>query len=339
MKPAFKKYWLLLLVLGPVWGMVGCSDDDKTTTPTATDEFSLAAAAGDAYFSSYTTANGLSVNTTATDVWTNLSDGDATNDPYIIDWRSAAHFAAGHIEGAHNAALANFSDVVSTIPAGKTVVNVCYTGQSASHATAFMNLMGIPAQNLKFGMCGWTADTAVNLGKWDDAVSDDYTNWLTTTASTATVAHTFPTISTGKDTAPEIIRERAQTYLAAGWKTISIAALYQAIEVDGLAGDYFIMNYFPSGEYDAGHVPGAVRFEPKASLGVDQMLKYLPTDKKIVVYCYTGQTSSQVVAYLNALGYDAYSLLYGVNGMCHSNAAVCTAPYHQASTNYPVVTN
>ena len=48
------------------------------------------------------------------------------------------------------------------------------------------------------------------------------------------------------------------------------------------------------------------------------------------------QTSSQVVGYLNALGYDAYALLFGVNGMCPSNGTICTTQYDQATTNYPV---
>ena len=47
------------------------------------------------------------------------------------------------------------------------------------------------------------------------------------------------------------------------------------------------------------------------------MLNLLPTDKTIVVYCYTGQTSNQVMTYLRMLGYDAASLSYGVNGFAY----------------------
>jgi len=49
------------------------------------------------------------------------------------------------------------------------------------------------------------------------------------------------------------------------------------------------------------------------------MLKYLPTDKQIIVYCWTGQTSSQITAYLNMLGYEAYSLKFGSNNLFYSN--------------------
>jgi hypothetical protein len=44
------------------------------------------------------------------------------------------------------------------------------------------------------------------------------------------------------------------------------------------------------------------------------------------------------VAYLNMLGYNAYSLLFGTNGLCYSNTGICTTQYHAASTDYPVVT-
>ena len=46
-------------------------------------------------------------------------------------------------------------------------------------------------------------------------------------------------------------------------------------------------------------------------------LTTLPTDKSIAVYCYTGQTSAFLTAYLRLLGYDAKSVLYGTNAMIY----------------------
>jgi len=54
-------------------------------------------------------------------------------------------------------------------------------------------------------------------------------------------------------------------------------------------------------------------------LAVD--LKTLPTNKPIVAYCYTGQNSSFLAAYLRLLGYDVKSLLFGVNGLAYDNMA------------------
>jgi rhodanese-related sulfurtransferase len=326
--------WLVLVLgLTLTLGLFGCGDDDGGTKP-GVSEFDKLTTLGDTYFSSYTTPSGLPVNTVASSVYANLIDGNAANDPYILDWRSDAHFALGHIQGAVNVSLANFASVVSGIPAGKTVVNVCYTGQSASYATALMNMLGHDAQNLKFGMCGWTSDTSVNLDKWETSLSNDYAAWLTQTPFTTTATMTNPVLNTGKSDPEEILLARAT---AAGWKTMSIASLYGDLNA-GKAGDYFIINYFNSAEYDAGHIPGAVRFQPNQDLKANAKLLNIPTDKKVVVYCFTGQTSAQVVAYLNALGYDAYSLLYGVNAICHDNSTICTTKYHAADTDYPVVT-
>ena len=38
-------------------------------------------------------------------------------------------------------------------------------------------------------------------------------------------------------------------------------------------------------------------------------------DETVVVYCYSGQTSAYVTAYLKVLGYDAKSLKFGANTM------------------------
>jgi rhodanese-related sulfurtransferase len=333
---------MLVLSLGAV-AVLGCSDDDDggpvTTPPDAVDEFRLVTELGDQYFTDYTTPSGQPVNVGASAVWTNLTaDADAY---HILDWRSAAHFALGHIEGAINVSAADIDAVVAAVPEGATVLNVCYTGQAASHATAYMNMLGIEAQNLKFGMCGWTSEwtdgTTTTLDKWDVAISDDYAGWLVEEAFTATETYDFPVLDTGEGTAEDILIDRAHAYMTAGWKTMNVADLYTDIEVNGNGDDYFIVNYFNAPQYDAGHIPGAVRFQPNEDFRADEMLAYLPTDRKVVVYCFTGQTSSQVVAYLNAIGYDAYSLMFGVNAMCASDGDVCTTPWHAPDTDYPVV--
>jgi rhodanese-related sulfurtransferase len=48
-------------------------------------------------------------------------------------------------------------------------------------------------------------------------------------------------------------------------------------------------------------------------------MKNIDPDKTVVTYCWTGQTSSMVTAYLNVIGYNAVSLKFGANGMIYSN--------------------
>ena len=81
--------------------------------------------------------------------------------------------------------------------------------------------------------------------------------------------------------------------------------------------DYYVNNYFSAEHYTGfGHVDGAVRINP---LLIDDCSKLDPNGK-VVTYCYTGQTSAVITAYLNVLGFDAYSLLFGMNGLSHSNS-------------------
>jgi rhodanese-related sulfurtransferase len=56
----------------------------------------------------------------------------------------------------------------------------------------------------------------------------------------------------------------------------------------------------------------------------------LPMDKKVVVYCYSGQTAGQTVAALRLLGYDAVSLKGGMG--VGSND-----PLGWSNKGYPVV--
>ena len=37
------------------------------------------------------------------------------------------------------------------------------------------------------------------------------------------------------------------------------------------------------------------------------------------MYCYTGQTSANMAAYLRVIGYNAKSLLFGANGMIYDD--------------------
>lgn len=148
---------------------------------------------------------------------------------------------------------------------------------------------------------------------------------LEQTENTTSTTHEFPEINTGETSLAAIIAERAGD-VASGW-TI------EAAEVFANADDFFIVNYWPEDQYlDPGHVPGAYQFTPKASLKTTADLNKLPTDETVVVYCYTGQTSAQVTAYLRMLGYDAKSLLYGVNGFAFE---VCPGTtYHEPENDY-----
>lgn len=229
-------------------------------------------------------------------------------DYYVVDIRQAADFEAGHIKNAVNTTLAN---ILAEGPnaAGKPILVVCYSGQTAGRAVAALRLKGYEAYTLKWGMSCWHQNFS---SKWSSKVADfSSPNWVTTGTAPAYVTFTtFPTLTTTETEGAKILDQRIADMLA--------NTAWGASRDDVLAnpGDYFINNYWTQAAWDAfGHINGAYRINEDLGLA---NLKYLDPSKTIVTYCYTGQTSSITTAWLNVLGYDAKSLSYGANAIVHS---------------------
>ena len=82
-------------------------------------------------------------------------------------------------------------------------------------------------------------------------------------------------------------------------------------------------------DYAKGHIKGAVNIP--FGKGMEQKFSSLPKDKKIIVYCYTGQTAAQTVAGLRLLGYDAVSLNGGIG-------TAANAPSGWGNKGFPLLT-
>ena len=125
-----------------VFAFVGCSDDDDGgTAPVSHDEFALVAPITDAYVSTYAprdnAIHNLGMNPSASafaDAYFGSTKAPNTEEFFVIDWRSDTAYANAHIEGATNYSIQEIIARVSdaSIPITKTIVNVCYTGQTAS---------------------------------------------------------------------------------------------------------------------------------------------------------------------------------------------------------------
>jgi len=227
----------------------------------------------------------------------------------ILDLRSATDFAAGHIEGAKNIAFADI--LTEAAAASKQILVVCYTGQTACYATSLIRLYGYPkTQALKWGMSGWNAD----FDKWTANVSniaDGNANWSTSSTPTVT---TFddPVLTETMTDGNEILKARVEVVVTNGFQGKT------ATDVLDNPTTYFINNYFSDAHYTSfGHIDGAYRINPLTL--ADDIYKGLDPAGKIITYCYTGQTSAVITAYLNVLGYEAYSLKFGMNGLWNEN--------------------
>lgn len=81
----------------------------------------------------------------------------------LLSVRTAEDYAKGHVPGAINVPWTKMGDkeMLSKLDPNKTTVVYCYTGHTGGQISMFLNLMGYPTVNMKFGMSGWNSDPAV----------------------------------------------------------------------------------------------------------------------------------------------------------------------------------
>lgn len=182
-------------------------------------------------------------------------------------------------------------------------------------------------------MSGWNSN---NAGSWNGAITGNSangnTNW-SYTAAPANIIYKDPSITSLSTDGQAILKKRIEDVVALGFQGVN------GSDVLGNPSGYFINNYFSEADYLAfGHINGAKRILPlnladNSYLGLDE-------NAKVVTYCYTGQTSAVITACLRVLGYDAYSLKFGMNGMYNNNPSWTSNKWSSSvPKNYPVVNN
>lgn len=308
------KLILMLAVLVPFITLSGCKKDNEEEAVPAFETLSAYMKTNKLDLSDillYTDEAGTQYNFVVGAPATDADVATFAAKYYIMDLRSAADFATGHITGAKNVAFANI--LTEAAKADKQILMVCYTGQTACYATSLLRMYGYPkTQALKWGMSGWNA----SFDKYTAGVgspAQGNANW-TTEAAPANVTYAAPKLSAKATDGAAILKERVEAIVAEGTKTVKGSDLLAAPTA------YFINNYFSQADYTAyGHIKGAYRVNPL--LLSDNTMLNLNPDMKVAVYCYTGQTSSMIAPYLRVLGYDAYSTLFGMNGLYNSSTA------------------
>jgi rhodanese-related sulfurtransferase len=246
----------------------------------------------------------------------NLNDGDAENDPYIISLRSAEDYGKGHIPGAVNMDVKGLFTLenLATIPSEQEVVVVCYTGQAAAQATAALNMLGYDAYSLLHGMSSWTSDPEVFVKRFDpEKHANDYR--IDTEAYAPGGPYELPfTIALPPAAVVEAvdITGVADAYFGGGPRFLEATALFENLNDGDAENDPYIISLRSAEDYTKGHIPGAVHMDVKELFSLEN-LATIPPDQEVVVVCYTGQAAAQATAALNMLGYDAYSLLYGMS--------------------------
>jgi rhodanese-related sulfurtransferase len=259
----------------------------------------------------------------------------------VIDLRPADYYREGHIAYAVNLRPVEVLDYFTNRidPAAfEKIFFTCNNGNASGHVTAVMRLLGYDnVFAMRFGMSGW--DQKIADKYWMANISSHLEGKMDFKAYEKNPAGAYPAIPAKASTAQGILLERAAEALTLNVSdyTLSLSDFEENPDA------YYTICYWPLDKYISnGHLPGAIQYDPKKSLSRDTYLNTLPTDKPVVVYCYSGQHSGFVAAYLQMLGYDAKSLAYGANGFIHETMARTEArPTRTFTANlvqgYPVV--
>jgi len=349
--------WLAVLVVFSLIVLAGCAGDaaDDTTTTEATT--TTAATTTEA---TTTTTEATTTTTTAVMVdeelvlaeqitaqfaeWTptiaadalyeNLTDGDESNDPFIVSVRAPEDYALGHIEGAINIPWKTIADPgnLAMLPTDQPIVVYCYTGHTGQVAATLLRTFGYDVSNLKFGMMGWSDDLDV-VATTPFTAAPGYPT--VTEPTVATETYDLPVLATGETEATEIAIAAAQAMLADWAPTIAADALYENLTDGDESNDPFIVSVRAADVYALGHIEGAINIGWKA-IADPANLAMLPTDQPIVVYCYTGHTGQAAATALKLLGYDATNMKFGMMGWSDNAEVVGTAPFTVAP-GYPTV--
>lgn len=218
----------------------------------------------------------------------------AGEDMFILDIRQPDVYGESHIKGAVNAPWGTaISQNLDKLPRSKPIMVYCYTGQTAGQTVALLNMAGFDAKSVNLG---WK----LGISKVEGVEE-----------ITETTANEF-----GQPTGIEIeaeIKEAIDKYFS-GLADVkgTTYANYKISEdnakkfLDEENSSIMFLSIRSADAFAKGHIQGASNIP----FGTEMHKEFntLPKDKKIIVYCYTGQTAGQTVAALRLLGYDAVSL-------------------------------
>lgn len=286
--------------------------DTKTAAPTSTPtpaKTNVVADAANAYFANM-----------PADIY-KISEKDFIQkvknkeDMLILDIRQNDVYKQGHVKGAVNLPWGTaISDNLTKLPKNKPIMVYCYTGQTAGQTVALLNIAGFNAKSVNLG---W------NLGISKVEGVKDVTE---TTDNALTDAKTE--VNAEIKTAIDNYYKGLAAVKGTTYDTYKISEDEAKKLVDAKDTKVQFLSVRSAEDFAKGHIEGAINI-PFAK-GMEKSFSKLPKDKKIIVYCYTGQTAGQTVAVLKLLGYDAVSLNAGMG-----TAATGTAGW--MNKGYPVV--
>ncbi|MCT4542245.1 MAG: rhodanese-like domain-containing protein [Vallitalea sp.] len=220
----------------------------------------------------------------------------ANEDMIILDIRSDKDYKKGHVKGAINVPWGPaIAENLTKISQDKDVYVYCYSGQTAGQAVMTLNLAGIKAKSVNLGFNFGISKVEGYEDVKEETVNEFGTDTYDVPSEVQTaLTNYYNGLADVKDT-------KFKNYKVS---EDNLKAMIDSKE------DFYLLSIRSEKDYNEGHIEGANNIPWGA--GMETKFSTLPKDKKVVVYCYTGQTAGQTVAALRLLGYDAVSLNGGM---------------------------
>lgn len=244
------------------------------------------------------------------------------NSYLIVDVSSNANYYKGHIPGAFNVANDSLLGFLSSHNAQNypKVVLVSEDGQSASYYTCLLRLYGYDnVYALLFGMAEWNPDFSTiwqnNIGYYSG-----YTGF-TNKRFKLNKFTALPSLNLGNSSQSleDKTKNRISSLLGDGFKFGTNYIYFSDLSKN--TNEYYLVCFGrdslyyhdKEGEPGSGHFASTVYYNPAFDIRSTLNLQSFPTDRKILIYSYSGYLSAFLAAYLRVLGYDAKTLMYGAS--------------------------
>ena len=283
----------------------------------------------------------------AQELYDNLSAEKPGKVPFILDIRyfdSALDniYAKAHIPGAVNIYWRNIlkKENLEKLPKDKSVVVYCYNGHIAGQVCFFLNLLGYEAVALKWGLTSWVCDPEKAPGQYVE--NEDCQSYpLETTKRESHDTYPFPIVNRTRSLNKfEIIRAAGDAWLSSNKPgEISNGELFKNLTDSEPGNEVFLIDVRKTTDYAESHIIRAINI-PWEEIGENENLKKLPANRQIVVYGYTGgDGAAHAVALLNALGYPALNLRWGMTSWTY-NKKIAPGRYEKMKDclNLPYIT-
>jgi uncharacterized protein len=285
---------------------------------------------------------------TAPEVAALLTDGYSGNDPHIISVRNQSMYELGHIPTAQNVPAEDiFSEShFESLPRNRLIIVYDDTGHLSAEIASLMNVMGLFAVSLEWGMASWTANATIAPGI-TSSFQQMLNNYTITTGNEPGVftrssfmqnvgqcGFVTPPPPDVDEDVEETLRKaihsmiRSRTASSSGSSapsstfssspssnsplTISSTDLEQSLTSSTPLNDPFVLDIRSPPRYQKGHIPGAINTDIQTMFW-NREFDILPEEgRTIVVIGDTPHHTSQATAFLNAIGYPTTALEYGM---------------------------